>query len=75
MKKDRVIERQKMGCNWVLCRTAGKRNGTYFYIADISGSHDCSVMLFLFTVSRNYFKCRSLAIRMYDAFVAGLPKR
>jgi len=72
MKDDRIIERQKDGCNWALIRPAGQ--GDYFYIKNMNGSGELSPMLHFSGVSRNYFKCRSLAIRMYDAFVAGLPK-
>ena len=73
MKEDCVIERRTPGCDWALFRPVGQ--GVYFHIALISGDYSVPPMICLRDVSRNYFKCRSLAIRMYDAFVAGLPKR
>lgn len=72
MKENRIIERQRIGCNWALIRPAGR--GDYFYIKNMNVSGELCPMLHFSGVSRNYFKCRSLAIRMYDAFVAGLPK-
>lgn len=72
-ERDCIVEKRYPGCDWVLMRTKG--DGLYFFIWC---NRDCQElkgfpMLHLSSVSRNFFQCRSLAVRMYDAFVSGLP--
>ena len=68
--EDCIIEKQVAGCPWALFRRSGKGLNFFITRADMLS---CSISLLLFDVSRNYFKCRSLAIRIYEAFVSGLP--
>ena len=69
---DCVVERRVPGCDWVLFRSAGQ--GVYFFIAPISADHTMVPMICLRDFSRNYFKCRSVAVAMYLAFVDGVNR-
>lgn len=71
---DCVVERQVPGVPYVLMRSKGKHFGSYFFIVDPNDSGNLVPALHLGAVSRNYFKCRSVAVAMYLAFVDGVKR-
>jgi hypothetical protein len=72
--EDCVVERQVPGFPYALMRCKGKRFCSYFFIASTDGSWGLSPMLHLEIVSRNYFKCRSVAVAMYLAFADSVKR-
>ena len=66
-----VIEYEISGCDWLLLRNLGR--GLYFFIWNRNG---CSLVpqIALYDMSKNYFRCRSVAIKMFKCFVEGLEQ-
>lgn len=68
---ERLIIKKDLNSDWVLCRNKDVKH--YFYIAKFSSS-SFGPMLYLGDVSTNFFKCRSVACAMFDAFISQFKK-
>jgi hypothetical protein len=66
-----IIEREVVGSSWVLMRREG--NGRYFFIKNVD-KICMGPMLHLYDVSNNFFKCRSIACALYDAFIISIKQ-
>ena len=67
---DCICECSFPDCPWVLLRNPG--HGYYYFIVNTKSCY--SFMQIHFAVSHNYFKCRSIAIKMYKSFVESLKE-
>ena len=65
---DTIVERHAKNSDWALFRTRGV--SSYFYIRKVGNRVSMGPMLHLADVSHNFFKCRSVACAIYDAFVS-----
>ena len=64
---ERKLVKQISGCPWGLYQ--GVVGGCYFFIWREGSYGLLGIQIGLGDVSRNFFQCRAVAVRMYDAFV------
>ena len=61
------LVKKASGCPWGLYQ--GVVGGCYFFIWKEGGCSSLGIQIGLGDVSSNFFQCRAVAVRVYDAFV------